>query len=73
MQLYQEKNLTFENCLFNFYLDFESLIDFDNPNYKLLLERMNLIVKSKFDRENRLNSGKNKNELIKIKFISTRR
>ena len=26
---------------------------------------MNLIVKSKFDRENRLNSGKNKNELIK--------
>ena len=73
VQLYQEKNLTFENFLFNFYLDFESLIDFDNPNYKLLLERMNLIVKSKFDRENRLNSGKNKNELIKIKFISTRR
>ena len=65
VQLYQEKNLTFENFLFNFYLDFESLIDFDNPNYKLLLERMDLIVKSKFDRENRLNSGKNKNELIK--------
>ena len=63
VQLYQEKNLTFENFLFNFYLDFESLIDFDNPNYKLLLERMDLIVKSKFDRENRLTSGKNKNEI----------
>ena len=63
--LYQEKNLTFENFLFHFYLDFESLIDFENPNYKLLLDRMDLIVKSKFDRENRLNSGKNRNEIIK--------
>ena len=71
VQLYQEKNLTFENFLFNFYLDFESLIDFDNPNYKLLLERMDLIVKSKFDRENRLTSGKNKNELIKeLNFLA---
>ena len=71
VQLYQEKNLTFENFLFNFYLDFESLIDFDNPNYKLLLERMDLIVKSKFDRENRLTSGKNKNEIIKeLNFLA---
>ena len=62
-KLYQEKNLTFENFLFHFYPDFESLKDFENPDYKLLLERMDLIVKSKFDRENRLNSGKNKNEL----------
>lgn len=63
--LYQEKNLTFENFLFHFYPDFESLKDFENPNYKLLLERMDLIVKSKFDRENRLNSGKTKNEIIR--------
>ena len=48
--LYQEKNLTFENFLFHFYTGFESLIDFENPNYKLLLDRMDLIVKSKFDR-----------------------
>ena len=69
--LYQEKNLTFENFLFHFYTDFESLIDFDNPNYKLLLDRMDLIVKSKFDRENRLNSGKNRNELIKeLNYLS---
>ena len=63
--LYQEKNLTFENFLFHFYPDFESLKDFENPNYKLLLERMDLIVKSKFDRENRLNSGKTKNEIVR--------
>ena len=70
-QLYQEKNLTFENFLFHFYPDFEALKDFENPNYKLLLERMDLIVKSKFDRENRLNSGKNKKELIKeLNYLS---
>ena len=69
--LYQEKNLTFENFLFHFYSDFESLIDFENPNYKLLLDRMDLIVKSKFDRENRLNSGKNRNELLKeLNYLS---
>ena len=69
--LYQEKNLTFENFLFHFYADFESLIDFENPNYKLLLDRMDLIVKSKFDRENRLNSGKNRNEIIKeLNYLS---
>ena len=65
VKLYQERNLTFENFLFHFYLDFESLIDFENPNYNLLLERMDLIVKSKFDRENKLNSGKNRNEILK--------
>ena len=65
VKLYQEKNLTFENFLFHFYPEFESLKDFENPNYKLLLERMDLIVKSKFDRENRLNSGKTKNEIIR--------
>ena len=71
LKLYQEKNLTFENFLFNFYPDFESLIDFENPNYKLLLERMDLIVKSKFDRENKLNSGKNRNEILKeLNFLA---
>ena len=71
VKLYQEKNLTFENFLFNFYTDFESLIDFENPNYKLLLDRMDLIVKSKFDRENKLNSGKNRNEIIKeLNYLS---
>ena len=69
--LYQEKNLTFENFLFHFYTDFEPLIDFENPNYKLLLDRMDLIVKTKFDRENRLNSGKNRNEIIKeLNYLS---
>ena len=70
-RLYQEKNLTFENFLFNFYPDFESLIDFENPDYKLLLERMDLVVKSKFDRENKLNSGINRNALIKeLNYLS---
>ena len=69
--LYQEKNLTFENFLFHFYNDFTSLLDFDNPDYKLLLERMDLIVKTKFDRENRLTSDKNKLELIKeLNYLS---
>ena len=71
ISLYQEKNLTFENFLFNFYQDFESLIDFENPNYKLLLERMDLIIKSKFDHENKLNSGKNRKEIIKeLNYLS---
>ena len=71
ISLYQDKNLTFENFLFHFYRDFISLLDFDNPDYKLLLERMDLIVKSKFDRENRLNSGKNRNELLKeLNYLS---
>ena len=69
--LYQEKNLNFENFLFHFYIDFSSLLDFDNPDYKLLLERMDLIVKTKFDRENRLTSDKNKLELIKeLNYLS---
>ena len=71
IDLYQEKNLTFENFLYHFYRDFESLLDFDNPDYKLLLNRMDLIVKSKFDRENRLNSGKNKLEILKeLNYLS---
>jgi hypothetical protein len=71
IDLYQEKNLTFENFLYHFYRDFESLLDFDNPDYKLLLGRMDLIVKSKFDRENRLNSGKNKLEILKeLNYLS---
>ena len=69
--LYQDKNLNFENFLFHFYIDFSSLLDFDNPDYKLLLERMDLIVKTKFDRENRLTSDKNKLELIKeLNYLS---
>jgi hypothetical protein len=63
--LYQEKNLTFENFLFFFYKDYESLLDFDNPDYKLLLNRMDLVVKMKFDWINRLNYEKNKLELNK--------
>ena len=71
IDLYQEKNLTFENFLYHFYRDFESLLDFENPDYKLLLNRMDLIVKSKFDRENRLNSGKNKLEILKeLNYLS---
>ena len=71
INLYQEKNLTFENFLFHFYNDFTSLLDFDNPDYKLLLERMDLLVKTKFDRENRLTSDKNKLELIKeLNYLS---
>ena len=71
VSFYQEKNLTFENFLFHFYNDFVSLLDFDNPDYKLLLQRMDLVVKTKFDRENRLSSGKNKLELIKeLNYLS---
>ena len=63
IELYQEKDLTFENFVFHFYLDFEKQLDFENPDYNLLLERMDLIVKSKFNRENKLTSDKNKREL----------
>ena len=71
IDLYQEKNLTFENFLYHFYRDFESLLDFENPDYKLLFNRMDLVVKSKFDRENRLNSGKNKLEILKeLNYLS---
>ena len=71
MSLYQQKNLTFENFLFHFYNDFISLLDFENPDYKLLFQRMDLVVKSKFDRENRLTSDKNKLELIKeLNYLS---
>ena len=71
VSFYQEKNLTFENFLFHFYNDFVSFLDFDNPDYKLLLQRMDLTVKAKFDRENRLSSGKNKLELIKeLNYLS---
>ena len=71
IDLYIEKNLTFENFMFHFYKDYISLIDFNNPDYKLLLERMDLIVKSKFDRENRLKSGKNKLEIKKeLNYLS---
>ena len=71
LSFYQEKNLTFENFLFHFYNDFVSLLDFDKPDYKLLLQRMDLVVKTKFDRENRLSSGKNKLELIKeLNYLS---
>ena len=61
----KRKNLTFENFLFHFYNDFTSLLDFDNSDYKLLLERIDLIVKTQFDRENWLTSDKSKLELIK--------
>ena len=70
-KLYKDKDLTFENFVYHFYKDFISLIDYENPNYKLLLDRMDLIIKSKFNRENKLDSGKNKLELIKeLNFIS---
>ena len=65
IQLYQEKDLTFENFVFHFYLDFEKQLDFENPDYNLLLERMDLIIKSKFNRENKLTSDKNKNQLTR--------
>ena len=71
INLYTEKNLTFENFVFHFYKDFVSLIDFENPDYKNLLEKMDLIIKANFDRENRLDSGKNKLELIReLNYLS---
>ena len=63
IQLYQEKDLTFENFVFHFYSDFENQLDFENPDYNLLLERMDLIIKSYFNRENKLTSDKNKLQL----------
>ena len=71
INLYTEKNLTFENFVFHFYKDFVSLIDFENPDYRNLLEKMDLIIKANFDRENRLDSGKNKLELIReLNYLS---
>ena len=71
INLYTEKNLTFENFVFHFYKDFVSLIDFEYPDYKNLLEKMDLIIKANFDRENRLDSGKNKLELIReLNYLS---
>lgn len=64
VQLYQEKDLTFENFVFHFYTDFENLIDFENPDYYLLLERMDTVVKARFNRENNLSLDKNKLQLM---------
>ena len=66
IELYQDNNLTFENFLFYFSQVFDSLLDFDDPDYKLLLYRMDLVVKSKFDNDkNKMDHIKNKLELNK--------
>ena len=36
IDLYQEKNLTFENFIFYFYRDIEETLDFNNPDYQNL-------------------------------------
>lgn len=61
--LYQQKSLTFENFLFHFYKDFENMLDFESPNYPLLLDRMDLLVKSKVELEADINSLQNPRHL----------
>ena len=60
--LYQEKNLTFENFIFYFYKDVEESLDFNNPDYQNLLLKMDLKVKEKLNEENKLNSDLNPRE-----------
>ena len=60
--LYQEKNLTFENFIFFFYKDIEESLDFNNPDYQNLLLKMDLKVKEKLNEENKLNSDLNPRE-----------
>lgn len=62
--LYQQKSLTFENFLFHFYKDFENMLDFESPNYPLLLDRMDLLVKSKVELEADINSLQNPRHLV---------
>lgn len=61
---YQQKNLTFENFLFHFYKDFINMLDFENPNYPLLVDRMDLLVKSKLELECNINSLQNSRQLV---------
>ena len=65
VELYQEKNLTFENFLFDFYKDVESSLDFTNPDYPNLLKKIDLIVKAKFAEREKLSSNLNSTEIKK--------
>jgi hypothetical protein len=63
IDLYQEKNLTFENFIFYFYRDIEETLDFNNPDYQNLFLKMDLKIKEKFNEENKLNSDLNPREI----------
>ena len=65
VELYQEKNLTFENFLFDFYKDIEASLDFTNPDYPNLLKKIDLIVKAKFAEREKLSSNLNSTEIKK--------
>ena len=49
VDLYQEHDFTFENFLFGFYKEIENNLDFNNPNYNQLLQKMDLKIKAKFN------------------------
>ena len=53
-KLYEINNFTFEDFIFYFYKDIESHIDFKNPDYSKLFKIMDLKVKAKFQKENKL-------------------
>ena len=67
-QLYDINNFTFENFIFYFYKEIESYIDFKNPDYSKLFRIMDLKVKAKFKKENKLiineDIKKNKNNEV---------
>lgn len=63
VNLYQGKDLTFENFLFYFYKKIESSIDYTNPDYQNLLKKVDLMIKAKFAEEETINSSLNKNEI----------
>ena len=63
VDLYQEHDFTFENFLFGFYKEIENNLDFNNPNYNQLLQKMDLKIKAKFNEENKLSYDLNGRQL----------
>ena len=63
VDLYEEHDFTFENFLFGFYKEIENNLDFNNPNYNQLLQKMDLKIKAKFNEENKLSYDLNGRQL----------
>lgn len=63
--LYLKKNLTFENYLFYFYKDILGMIDYSNPNYNQLYQKLDLKIKAYFEAQNKITPDLNRNEVAK--------
>lgn len=63
--LYQDEDLSFENFIFKFYTLIEDTIDYTNPNYPLLLQKVDLKIKAKLKEENTLLPSMTKTEIKK--------